>query len=193
MQKLKLRALGKQSKLMEIGHARHHQFKMFLLGRSLKSDYEYFWVGNVADEGADAYYMEEIRNLWESEGTCRVLEAYELTNYKRFRDPFPRYGKLDSNKVAKEKKAQSEPLYKNRDSLTSSLPIDPYYLPKNMFVQIGHEALSSHIYHFEKVEEFFGYPVKKYAIISYPENLTEHALWEYAKNGIMIKVMGHQD
>lgn len=192
MQSLKpLRALGKQSKLMEIGQARHHKFKMFLLGRSLKSDYEYFWVGNVADEGADAYYMEELQNIWESEETCRVLEAFELTNYKRYCNTIPLYGKTD--KIRREKKAHFKPLIVNRTSITVRFPIDPYYFPRNLYVRLDNSAVSRHIINLKRVEECFGYPVKKYVVVSYPENLTEYALWEYAKNGIMIKVLGYQD
>lgn len=85
MQSLKpLRALGKQSKLMEIGHARHHKFKMFLLGRSLKSNNEYFWVGNVADEGADAFYMqgEPLPTIKLEKGNIRIeVMGREIHDY----------------------------------------------------------------------------------------------------------------
>lgn len=186
MQSLKpLRALGKQSKLMEIGHARHHKFKMFLLGRSLKSNNEYFWVGNVADEGADAFYMQG--------EPFKILEAHELTNYKRYRDAFPRSGKLSINKVKAEKKAQSNPLFRNRVRITLNFPIDPCYLPRNVFEQISNSNVFRYINNLKRVEDHFGYPVKKYVVMSYPENLTDHARREYAKNGIMIKILGHRD
>lgn len=42
-------------------------------------------VGSVADEGVGALFMEAT-----SSKTVKVLEAYELTNLKRFLDPFPR-------------------------------------------------------------------------------------------------------
>ena len=46
---------------------------------------------------------------------------------------------------------------------------------------------------FRYIQNLTKFNCKRYIVISYPENLTENALWEFAKSKIMIKVLGYQD
>lgn len=50
--------------------------------------------------------------------------------------------------------------------ITLDFPVDPYYLPPHTFVQLSDEAILRYQLHFKAVEKLFGYPIKKYVVVS---------------------------
>jgi transcription elongation factor Elf1 len=188
--------MGKKKKLMDIGRPRHDEFEM-LLRRRFKDRADLKPIVNrIEKQGIDAEVQEKKKGK-------QSLEVYELTNYDLFHFPT-----VDTIKAIKKKqqaaiqtKLSSFKTGKKPKKLCYTSPIIPsdlsplmsssifpnrtmYYY---MNIKVGKENMNRQIGNLKK------YPkAKKYVIVSYGENLTDKALWEYAKEGIRVKIMGYQ-
>ncbi|MFH0897159.1 MAG: hypothetical protein V1850_03810 [Candidatus Bathyarchaeota archaeon] len=187
--------MGKKKKLMDIGRPRHDEFETQLRRRFKdRADVKPI-VNKIEEQGIDA-------EVQMKKGK-QTVEAYELTNYDLFHFPninaikalkqkLPAQTKLSSFKTATTTKHRT--LCYTSPIVSSVLPplMSSNTFPNRtvygyMKCKVGKENMTRHIEHFKSYPD-----AKKYVIVSHPENLTDEVLWEYAKEGIRVKIMGYQ-
>jgi len=172
----------KQHKLKRIGQPRHLSFDKLFHERFIKEkwfekkiNYKVFDI-SYADVDAIVFNIEKYV----------PLEVYELTNYSKHR-----FGIASTNATKKLQKSGKSP-YSIPISDISNEWKEVFQKEKERYYTNPHSTVSTKNVR-RHVENLTKFNCKRYVVFSHPESLTDHALWEYAKNGIHIKILRHQD
>ena len=172
----------KQHKLKRIGQPRHLAFDKRMYERFIK---EKWYEKNINYKVFDISYSDVDAIVFTIDNFV-PLEVYELTNYSQYR-----FGIASSNASKKLRKSGMTPYMmptndtNNKWKTTLNKEKQRYYANPHSVVSTGNVDR-----HIKNLTQF---NCERYVIFSHPENLTEHALWEYAKNKIKVKIIGHQD
>lgn len=172
----------KQHKLKMIGQPRHLAFDKWLYERFIREEWYRKGINYIVFDIS----MEDVDAIVFNTETWTVLEVYELTNYSLYRFGIPSLSTI--RKLQRSGKSPYVIPIKDINNEWKNI----FRKEKTRYYANPHSRVATRNFKRHK-ENLCKFNCKRYVVFSHKENLTETALWEYAKHHIMIKVLGYQD